>query len=43
MKISTQFIPPLFKKGRNREKFMSMYQRIARRDIDNTHKVNGIS
>lgn len=30
-------------KGRNKEKFMSMYQRIARRDIDNTHKVNGIS
>lgn len=43
MKISTQFIPTLSLKGGNREKCMSMYQRIARRDIDNTHKVNGIS
>lgn len=31
----------LARKKRNRGNFMS--QRIARRDIDNTHRVNGIS
>lgn len=36
---STSFLEKR-KKG-NRERFMS--QRIARRDIDNTHRVNGIS
>lgn len=40
MKISIQFISPLFSK-KKWEKFMS--QRITRRDIDNTHRVNGIS
>ncbi len=46
MRISIQFILPLSynpikNKERNMEKFLS--QRIARRDIDNTHRVNGIS
>ena len=41
MKISTQFIHPPSQKEKNRDKFL--FQRITRRDIDNTHKVNGIS
>lgn len=41
MKISTQFIQPRSSKEKNRDEFL--FQRITRRDIDNTHKVNGIS
>lgn len=43
MRISYSIHSTAFLERKNREKYMSIYQRITRRDIDNTHKVNGIS